>query len=85
MVGNQRAMYEVVKALITETSIVKFSVITIQQNFILLPNYMLHKLLLLPTFLTKLAILRNWLLCSFGHRLEGVTMVHKEFVLTFNS
>jgi hypothetical protein len=30
-------MYEAMKALITETSLVRFSIITIQQNFILLP------------------------------------------------
>jgi hypothetical protein len=40
-------MYEVVKALITEFSSVKFSVITIQQNFTTLPNYVLHEMLLL--------------------------------------
>jgi hypothetical protein len=41
-------MYEVVKALITETSLVKFSIITIQHNFILLPTYVLYKMPLLP-------------------------------------
>jgi hypothetical protein len=34
ILGNQRTMYELVMALTTETSIVKFNVITIQQNFI---------------------------------------------------
>jgi hypothetical protein len=37
MTGNQRAMYEEVKVFITETLLVKFSVITIQQNFIHFP------------------------------------------------
>jgi hypothetical protein len=34
MLGNECAMCEAVKALITETSLVKFSFITIQQNCI---------------------------------------------------
>jgi hypothetical protein len=44
ILGNQRAVYEAVKDLITETSLVKFSVIAIQQNFILLPTYTLYVL-----------------------------------------
>jgi hypothetical protein len=41
-------MYEAGKALITETLLVKFSVITIQQNFILLPMFVLYEMSLLP-------------------------------------
>jgi hypothetical protein len=63
------AMYEAVKALITGTSLFKISVITIQQNFMLLPTYVLYEMPLLQVFQTKLALLRNWLLlvCSFSH------------------
>jgi hypothetical protein len=42
-------MYKVVKALITENLLVKFSVTAIQQNFILLPTYVLYEMLLLPS------------------------------------
>jgi hypothetical protein len=42
ILGNQRPMYELVMTLITETSLVKFCVITMQQNFIPLPTYVLH-------------------------------------------
>jgi hypothetical protein len=47
MLGNQRAMLEAVKALITETSLIKFSFIKIQQKFILLPPYVLQVIPLL--------------------------------------
>jgi hypothetical protein len=46
-------MYEAVKALITEISPVKFSVVTIQQNVIFLPTYMLYDIPLLPVILNR--------------------------------
>jgi hypothetical protein len=49
ILGNQRAMYEAVNALITQNVLVKFSNITIKQNIILLPTYVLYKMLLLPS------------------------------------
>jgi hypothetical protein len=59
-------MYEAVKALITETSSVKFSIITIQQNFIVLPTYVLYEMPLLPGIskqprnTEKLATMQLW-------------------------
>jgi hypothetical protein len=41
-------MYEAAKALKTEILMVKFSVIKIQQNFILLPAFVLYVMPLLP-------------------------------------
>jgi hypothetical protein len=41
-------MYEAVKALITETSSFKFSIIRIQENFILLPASVLYEMPLSP-------------------------------------
>jgi hypothetical protein len=41
-------MHEAVRALITETALVKFSVTTIQQNFILLPTYVVYEMYLKP-------------------------------------
>lgn len=46
--SNQRAMYQAVQALITATSLAKFGVFTIQQNFTLLPTYVLYQMPLLP-------------------------------------
>lgn len=40
-------MYEAVKALITEISLIRFDVIAIQQNYILLPTFVLYKVPLL--------------------------------------
>jgi hypothetical protein len=37
-------VYEAVKALITETSLVEFVIITIQQNFILLPTFVVYEM-----------------------------------------
>jgi hypothetical protein len=41
-------MYQAVQALITATSLAKFGVFTIQQNFTLLPTYVLYQMPLLP-------------------------------------
>jgi hypothetical protein len=41
-------MYEAVKSFIIETSLVKFSIVTSQQNIILLPPYVLYKTPLRP-------------------------------------
>jgi hypothetical protein len=44
MPGNQQALREAVEVLIIEISLVKFSVITIQQKFILLKTYVLKEM-----------------------------------------
>jgi hypothetical protein len=59
ILGNQRAVYEAVKALITGASLVKFSVIAIQQNFILLPTYVLYEMPLLPGISSGLPLQNN--------------------------
>jgi hypothetical protein len=48
LLGNQRATHEAVHALITKFSLVKFSIITIEQNFTLLPTCVLYEMPLLP-------------------------------------
>jgi hypothetical protein len=48
ILGTQPIMYEVVKAFMAETSLIQFSVVTILQNFILLPTYVLHQEPLFP-------------------------------------
>jgi hypothetical protein len=58
ILGDQLAMYEAVKALITETSLIKFSIITIQQNFINLSTYMLYEMLPLQVLCRPLGSLQ---------------------------
>jgi hypothetical protein len=45
---NQGSSYEAVKALITEISLIKCSVIIIRQNFTILPTYVLYEMPILP-------------------------------------
>jgi hypothetical protein len=44
ILGNQRPVYEAVQAFLTEISLVRFSVIIIRENIILLPSYMLYEM-----------------------------------------
>jgi hypothetical protein len=66
ILGNQQAMYKAVKALKTKTSLIKFSFILMQQNFILLPTYVLCEAPLLPGIsnrsnnTVKLATMQLW-------------------------
>jgi hypothetical protein len=46
-IWNSANKHEAVKALITEISLVKFSIITIKLNFIILPNCVVHEMSLL--------------------------------------
>jgi hypothetical protein len=55
---NQPAMYEAVKALITETSLIEFSLITIQQKFIILQTCVPYEMLLLEVLCQLLSSLQ---------------------------